>query len=344
MRSGSDLVHCGSSTPKHEWTLQGMSPKQLFGRSPLPDLEQRSPQSYWTCEDYNGDPRRFSEPVRCCDGGGVCGAAQRCCQGGHCCNSGKDCCDDGCCKVGYFCCNKSCIPDGSSCCDYPITGTWCSKGYGCWYDLRYYTPYCCTTRDCYDWDTVNVLPGYNYDLEPPRPSTTEITYRYYTRTVIWYYYVYYWIYIVVYRTNSLSSERVTTTSIISAYASDTDQASRLLRSSASDISDYTPVQATTEFRGETPPPTTEETTPEPTLFEPSTPPPRTTSAAALPKTTIGAAGTTPRLPTAPSSSNNGNNTSLSAAGLNRLEPLSGVGGSITFVPVVLGLAIVLFTL
>ncbi|RVD88102.1 uncharacterized protein DFL_002299 [Arthrobotrys flagrans] len=323
-----EFAPCGSYSNKD--LLQSFAPNPLFGRSPSPQVDY-----YYTCKDRNGDPRKFSHQISCCEGGGVCAIDQNCCKSSsdnHCCDIPEDCCGEGCCRVGTRCCNGVCIPKAATCCGYPTEGTWCSEGYSCYYDLDDYSPYCCTSESCQNWDTVHIISGYDYGVGPP---PTEITYIYYTRTVVWYYYVYYWIYIVIHETSSLTSERVTTTSIISVSATDPAEASELLNSSEGAIRGHTPVQTTTEIRSETPPPTpTSEPTPIETRIseseseEPSSASGRTTTAAVLPKTTSRASPSSPgRFPTLSGNSSDATaQTGSSAAGLNRLEPLSRVGG------------------
>ncbi|OBT39468.1 hypothetical protein VE00_10130 [Pseudogymnoascus sp. WSF 3629] len=188
-----------------------------------PSLAQCCPGSNYCKAQSNGV---------CCGSTGPCPAGYECNSVCRCVETGGSCCANGrYCPAGESCCYSGCVPKGGQCCS---NGQMCDVGNICVIDLSNGRYGCCTDLSC----TAYVASGNTVPLTHSTPATTAPThstpvvtteapkvtqpvnavYIYYYWTLTWSYYSYYYTYIR--QVTTLTTTYVTTTTIISAYESD----------------------------------------------------------------------------------------------------------------------------
>ncbi|OBT75276.1 hypothetical protein VF21_05667 [Pseudogymnoascus sp. 05NY08] len=162
----------------------------------------------------------------CCGSTGVCPGGYECNSVCRCVKTGGSCCADGrYCQAGHSCCYSGCVPDGGQCCS---NGQMCDVGNICVVNLSNGRYGCCTDLSCTAYvesgSTIALThstPVYSTPVTTRAPQVTQPVdsgYVYYYWTFTWSYYSYYYTYI--YQVTTLTTTYVTTTTIISAYESD----------------------------------------------------------------------------------------------------------------------------
>ncbi|KAK6524032.1 hypothetical protein TWF694_005699 [Orbilia ellipsospora] len=205
---------------------------------------KRLPQDL--CYFCDSNPEQcYSERVSCCEET----------DGAPACDLNSSCCPSGCCPSGTKCCHTDCIPESADCCSGP-GNPWCPTGYSCYLSLDFDDlRQCCTDGSCFNEVAVRYL-GSAPSIDPPQISPTpppptstparqtSTIYKYYTATIIWTYYSFYFSYDIELRTTYTLSYDITTTRVVSVYATDEAQASYLVSLTRNVIATV-PVQTST---------------------------------------------------------------------------------------------------
>ncbi|KFY01161.1 hypothetical protein O988_02880, partial [Pseudogymnoascus sp. VKM F-3808] len=222
-----------------------------------PSAQQCCPGSVYCKTDANGV---CCGSIGTCPGGYTCNSVCRCVEsGGTCCSNGRYC------QKGNTCCALGgCAPLGGQCCS---NGQICDTGNICVVNRLTGRYGCCTDLSC----TAYVSSGNTVPLTHSTPQTTAAphttaappvvttptqneVYIYYYWTISWSYYSYYYTYVYAAAKTTLTTTYVTTTTTISAYETDSvDASSELSRLSSSYFSTGfpTPTDATTALAAAT---------------------------------------------------------------------------------------------
>ncbi|RSL39275.1 hypothetical protein CEP54_016345 [Fusarium duplospermum] len=174
----------------------------------------------------------------CRNAGSCCPNDNKCCSFGYCLKPGTTCCPSGPCDGDENCCGKyHCSPVGGDCCR---DGSFCEPGNNC--ILWSGRIVCCTDVHC----TAHVDNGIT-SYASTRTTTRTYSYastRYYYWTVSYWYWYYYWTYSIRIEASTVTSSRVSTTTVLSILTTDANAASEYFSSISGTMVLSTPSEAT----------------------------------------------------------------------------------------------------